>query len=239
VANYCCNSLIISGNYEDLKKFDNQFKSKHLVYEQFFLTNPLMKYNFDNLVKMGNGTLEVFINEDKTTSYIKREREGYSFENFVPKKTPSDVIGWDNFNRTYWGVTKDLDPDSFTSNREDIVDGFLYYSFTTVWCDCEELVLAMSKQFPKLEIEYTYEEDGEELAGSLKFAVGECTESYKSRDFDDYRVFKSDYLNAEYLKCADCGHYIEESEYDDEGCCPECESKNILGIDHKTPMEAK
>jgi hypothetical protein len=236
MSNSCWNTISICGEPDRLKAFDKQFRKKHKVYKQYELANADKCKIYKNLIQANPG-LEFC--GDTEYGYITTEDRGYSFENFAPKLTREEIIGWYNFNNKNWGVRSDIDKESFNVCRDDIEKDWIYYNFTTAWCDCKEIVEKMSKQFPDLEFIYNFEEDQEELAGTYKYKGGEITESYDYNDFQDYgyKEFKCDYLGAEYLKCEDCGCYIEEEAF--EGECPECESKNILGIDHKTRLEVK
>ena len=224
MADYCCNNLDVGGSHERLKEFDKQFRKIHNEYEQFTLTRPLEKQKFDSLDK---DKLVIYEDKENQLAYVEKRKRSYSFENFVPKKSSDDIINWYNFNIKNWGTRIDLLHMELINNKSYIEEGRLYYSFVTLWGNCIEIIQSIAKQYPDLEFSYVFAADESESAGVYRYKNGEVILSYDYENFQDYgyRQFKHDYLEAEFLKCEDCGYLIEDGETDGE--CPECESKNI------------
>jgi hypothetical protein len=149
---------------------------------------------------------------------FKGEDGIHSFKNFIP--IPEGLAKekhhmWRIYN---WGTKWDLG-DWFS---HEIGEGEAYYFFNTAWSPCIEVVEKMSADFPKLKIEFEYEEDGVKIAGKICFKNGEIEEEdfFEPGGVIEYRVFKKEHLDSEYETCSNCGALLEEYEYEDE--CYEC-----------------
>ena len=253
--NWCSNNIEVSGKVSELKKFDNQFKSKYKSYgggtspadsltadvgdEDYkkYLAYKIVpredKYNFD---KTGIQRFDVhFIDAEEET-------EGYSFNNFVPMSKEAHLEGWYEWSIEHWGTKWDMNDDSgyeyAESLDEAIAEGKLdeefdiVYYFDTAWGPSCPVVTAMAEAYPSLSFIHTYDECGMCFAGKNTYNDGKLVEELEnSNDENGYRVFVRDNLDDERYPyvCKDCGCPIEDCEMEeDENVCPNCESKNII-----------
>jgi hypothetical protein len=105
----------------------------------------------------------------------KTEKEPLSFSNFVPMPKEEEE-NWYEWNIANWGTKWDI------SNVEVSFDGkvkiqdeeeyYINYMFDTAWSPPIEWVGNLAKQYPELEFELEYREDGVGFAGKIKASGG-------------------------------------------------------------------
>ena len=164
--------------------------------------------------------------------------------------TKGDYLNsWYNWSIENWGTKWDLHEISdygledvekaIAENKGDDELQVSYY-FNTAWSPCCPVVAAMSEQFPELEFEHLYEECGCCYAGIDTYQEGECVESLEAENsYSGYKAFLHEHAGREYYKCAECGELLEEWDFEEEQCCPECNSKRIYDYDGETLVELK
>lgn len=257
--NWCMNTINISGSAKELKKFDEQFQKEYVSYTGSTTTCRKEQVNHEELK---NSYIEYrvcpynnpFATEESRNELVeingitgKTKEKGYSFNNFVPMTKEDYLNSWYNWSIENWGTKWDLHEISdygledvekaIAENKGDDELQVSYY-FDTAWSPCSPVVVAMSKQFPNLSFEHAYEEDGEAYAGIDTYEAGECIKELHNED-GKIREFLEKHFGREYYKCAECGELLEEWDFEEEQCCPECNSKRIYDYDGETLVELK
>lgn len=253
--NWCDNTITVRGKAVDIKRFDEQFGGEYTAYygsstsirvkniEQFKKEHENCEYKiipYSNMFETEKGKekkvdINILTKEKKCT--------GYSFNNFIEMTKEDFLNGWYNWSCNNWGTKWDVSNvnrsglDLLADAEEDDEIEVVYW-FNTAWSPCSPVVAAMSEQFPTLEFEHSYEECGCCYAGKDTYQEGECIESLEADGtYSGYKNFLHEHMGREYYKCAECGELLEDWDFEEDECCPECNSKRIYEYDGETLVE--
>jgi len=108
----------------------------------------------------------------------------FSFERIKP--TPQDLLqgeGWYDWRVSNWSTKWDIDPASYT---QSIKPNVIEFSFPTAWSPPLQVINALSKLFPALEITMLYSEQGAGFAGEATFFDGTYEDNQYSSGDDEY-----------------------------------------------------
>lgn len=230
--NWCFNSISVEGAPEDIQEFDAQFKKKHESYSGG--TTTMMKAQLDSsdTKKMLQDYVDFRIvdnNGSLTVHHIDsvEEKEGYSFSNIVPLTKEHYLNGWYDWSIDNWGTKWDL---SETNVEFDVGGAGISYSFETAWGPPEPAVAAMSRLFPNLRFEHTYEEGGMQFAGIVEYEHGMEVSRRETddKDPDSYHKFlRDEFGNDEIEECTHCKRLYDKFSVDEDEdgneTCPNCE----------------
>lgn len=179
--NYCHNSLLISGNKEDMKKFVEDLPTKEdqkvITLDFMVPCPPLLKFLYN-----GVG----FLTEDKFTEEVRHEIKRVFGEDvpleclegkLIEKFNAPSGYSWCNAN---WGVKWDISEPVILYNHK------ISLEYHTAWCPAIPALEALSERYPNLTIENEYVEDGCGFAGKyssesgdLSFNIGDHTSLFK------------------------------------------------------------
>ena len=215
MANWCNNTIIVKGNEDKVKEFDEAFKGKRAYWGI-----PTLELYGKNGKDKTEEELEQ-LNEKYYKEYLEEEPEykmnalypvpqeildiGYS----VPTKSGSsdlsireemkmikDGYSWcDNM----WGTKWDIDVEYV--NKDDKEESI--YAFGSAWSPPLEWLNKVSSDFPDLIFEIRYHEDGCAFGGIIVFQGGDAIEVNQSEPGgENYRKFMKEFF--EYDPYQDC-----------------------------------
>ena len=248
--NWCSNTIVLKGKAKDLKRFDDQFKAP---VEKYYGGAASIDSKDDMILselgKGWKGWIEYRIREKVNSNgkgfelnYISGidNKAGYSFSNFVHMTKDDFLNGWYDWSVKNWGTkwdccSEDVSVTGLEEAEEAIEQNmpdkelYLTYYFDTAWSPCCPVVAEMARQYPGLEIQHYYVEEGCLIAGVDEYKDGEIVSS-KEADPDNFREFIENFQDTEFYKCENCGkNYMYEWELEGAGEeCPECGSKEIV-----------
>jgi hypothetical protein len=208
--NWCYNSLTIEGSQEliaDIKRILNRpFVREHENYNMTTNQMEVKTYNYSNPVF-------AFWNIIRPTNLAAYNQQD-DFSKPIEERLKFIGDNWYDWNVRNWGTKWDVavsDDDSYPETEliEEWSDR-LIYSFNTAWSPPLPAIETLSKQYPSLTFNLSYEEETG-WGGEVEFKDGDMT------TIEDYEN-----------KCRDCDE-INCMEYCENDCGEICNKCNYLG----------
>lgn len=223
MAIYCLNYLTIRGDKFYVSMFDKCFKENGIEFkvENYHLKNTgHTHFDFSNYLCYWQEKLP---DSYKLIGLVSIEpKNDYSFSAFLPPSTDYFRI-WENWQYIKWDTRHDAE--EMIVKKVD--DNCIRYEFQTQWAPLP-VIDQMSIDFPMLNFEFKYVEDGQSFAGSVVYEDGELLENIEiTRDGQSMHHFLKDNFGYKYYSCSSCESLLDENETKT-GNCPFCEEKITL-----------
>lgn len=161
--NYVNSTLSLEGNVEDIKKFREKFDDGKLD------ADKVIPYPRD--LKL----LDMKANEKKLTNNEEKELILIALEGKYDLKKDGFNQGGYDWKVDNWGTKWNF----YDCEIEEDEGDYLMYRFQTAWSPITPVIIEMSKQFPKLTLNYFCDEEGGE------FRFEETYENGIKTDYDD------------------------------------------------------
>lgn len=251
--NWCLGFLTITGNDEDLKRFDEQFKKPFESYDGYSSSHPIEKglpteeiifggRKKEDIVEYRVSKGENFFGSEcydiNVITNVERNEGRYSFNNFIPLTRDNWLNGWYNWSYQNWGTKWDGDIELCThvhygEDNPDSDDNLKYcdglnYSITTAWGPVVPVIEAMFEAFPMLDFRYEFEEPGCDIYGLMTAdagsnSIGIDTPETMNMSSEQFIVEVLGQEDRFPLICGECDTWLEDH-YDE---CYKCDSTNL------------
>ena len=229
--NWCYNSLTIEGNAEDIAAIKSQLntpfqrehdtwnmQTKQMELKTVLYPNPV--FAFWNIISPTN--IEEYNKQDDFSKPLA-ERLQFQGDN------------WYDWNVRNWGTKWDVavsHDDNYPDTElvEDWSDR-LIYSFNTAWSPPFPAIENLSKQYPNLTFNISYEEETG-WGGEVTFVNGEGTEleEYENKCRDCDALNTMEYCENDCGEICDSCHYLGEADLE---AVAECDTHKIyLDLEH-------
>lgn len=141
--NWCTNNLYVSGNKEDIARFrERAVRETENIEESLELTDE---------------------------GFLKITDKPLCLNNFVPMPKKYDKGDkWYGWRIKNWGTKWEISGAEIVSQGRD----FIQYMFDTAWSPPIEWLKKVAKEYPKLDFELKYREDGMGFCGKVKASKG-------------------------------------------------------------------
>jgi hypothetical protein len=229
--NWCNNTLYVSGDKKEIKKFKRFVSDKKTNSDLSFnkilpVPKILMRYSksygdFPDKKSYNKLLKEYYVSLKKYKEKLKENPEDTSL--YKPAKPLNQEIhdsliekhgasNWYDWNIKFWGTKWDIDGEGCLTSE---MDNELVYQFSTAWSPCEPIVHILSNKFPELNFNFFYDEGGAGFAGHLEIEkneiIGDYYHEYPNESYFQYLLdeqHEGDYESfMEYYE--DCDDHIE------------------------------
>ncbi len=162
----------------------------------------------------------VEITESEATDI--HEKAEFSCHRIIPRPSIKDD-DWYDWNVANWGSKWDVS--DFYWFDKDWESGSLGATFSTAWSPIPQVILELSRQFPKLKFIYKFHESGNDFFGKVEYSKGVEylieEGSYSDMTCDQHFEYEGD---SYHHYCNECYEPIECNRTDTATLCDECQT---------------
>ena len=162
----------------------------------------------------------VEITESEATS--EHDKGDFSCHRIIPRPS-NENDNWYNWNVANWGSKWDVS--DFYWFENDWESGSLGATFSTAWSPIPQVILELSRQFPKLSFMYKFYESGNDFFGKVEYKKGVEylieEGSYGDMTCEQHMEYEGD---SYHHYCNECYNEIECQGKDTQQLCEVCET---------------
>ena len=162
--NWCYNGLSITGNKEETRKFLRfGFKNPEFVLPESTVD---IEAAIDNLPQGKKFSLSVYYPQPDIIKAADTTNDPDKYPEIAAQQMKEyGVIGWYDWNTTYWGTKWDAEFENVQYVESNDVGTITFY-MDTAWSPAINWLSYVQEQFPELDFELNYEEPGCAFCGT-------------------------------------------------------------------------